>query len=230
MSEIIKKCYYDENNNINTLKVMIDDNPFNPREFDCNLSHLYIEWGRRKDKYGDDFDNKSLSNIIEDYASKYTSLNEEDIFYNKSDRELILELQKSKDLYVLPVYGYEHSGFSISLNNSYPFNDRWDGGLAGFIFLERKDIENVDLEFTKKEIYNIAELEVKTYNQYLNNEVYGYIIENEEGEEIDVCFGIYSDKYGEELIKEIANEFIGKDITFIGDYNNNKFLDDIERD
>jgi hypothetical protein len=43
----------------------------------------------------------------------------------------------------------------------------------------------------KQKLYNIIEGEVKTYNQYLAGDVYGYVVSND-NEPIDSCWGFYS--------------------------------------
>jgi hypothetical protein len=48
--------------------------------------------------------------------------------------------------------------------------------------------------------------EVKTFNQWLNGECYGYQLEDEEGNETDSCWGYIgdSDEVLEMLAKELA--------------------------
>ena len=53
--------------------------------------------------------------------------------------------------------------------------------------------------------------EVSVYDQYLTGEVYGIITEEYDTTtktwvELDSCWGFFSDKWGDELIREIASE------------------------
>lgn len=54
--------------------------------------------------------------------------------------------------------------------------------------------------------------EVEEYDMYLTGEVYGviteeYNAEDDDWEEKDNCWGFFNDKWGDELIKEIALDF-----------------------
>lgn len=59
--------------------------------------------------------------------------------------------------------------------------------------------------------------EVETYDMYLQGEVYGYVVDELEDEEdddwnenTDSCWGFYSNKYGDALVKEIVEEGLGE--------------------
>lgn len=77
---------------------------------------------------------------------------------------------------ILPLYLYDHSGITIKTT---PFSCRWDSGQIGFIYTSKK---NVRKEFEVKHITTkirekVKEIllgEVKTYDQYLNGDVYYY--------------------------------------------------------
>lgn len=64
----------------------------------------------------------------------------------------------------------------------------------------------------KKIAYADMQGEVDVYDQYLTGEVYGviteeYNAEDDDWEEKDSCWGFFNDKWGDELIKEIALDF-----------------------
>lgn len=106
---------------------------------------------------------------------------------------------------ILPLYLYDHSGITMSTSNSYPFNDRWDSMMVGWIFVSKDKVRKESLDETKIEQYLIGE--VKTYDQYLTGDVYGYRISkvtpcdlgHEHEEELDSCWGFYGE---EECIDE----------------------------
>lgn len=79
---------------------------------------------------------------------------------------------------ILPLYLYDHGGLTISTT---PFNCPWDSGPVGYIHAPHDD--SVDLE-------TFLINEVAVYDQYLRGEVYGFVLE-EDGEEIDSCWGFY---------------------------------------
>lgn len=97
--------------------------------------------------------------------------------------------QKQGDV-VLPLYLYDHSGITISLT---PFSCPWDSGQVGFVIIRREKLlkEFSAKKFStslKKRALDIAQSEVQTYDQYLQGDVYGYKIDDDNG---DSCWGYY---------------------------------------
>lgn len=80
----------------------------------------------------------------------------------------------------LPLWLYDHSGLSISCGERrYPYNDQWDSGCLGWIFLSKATIlrELGAAEDTWRERgFAIMRGEVETYDQYLRGDVYGYTL------------------------------------------------------
>jgi len=140
-----------------------------------------------------DFDN--LGSMVM-FHNRYNLINEG--FYNKNDFNSWEELEKYiirvEDIAViLPVYMYDHTGVVL---NTTGFSCQWDSGQVGFIFISKakarteyswKQITKTRRERLEK--YLIEEVEV--YSQYLNGDVYGYTVLNEEGEEIEADGGSY---------------------------------------
>jgi hypothetical protein len=81
-----------------------------------------------------------------------------------------------KPLAILPLYLLDHSGLSISTGD---FGDAWDSGMIGFIYVTRKDKENLwgKKRLTKKRMYEILKSEVAEYDAYLRGHTYGFTIE-----------------------------------------------------
>lgn len=81
-----------------------------------------------------------------------------------------------KPLAILPLYLLDHSGLSMRTSD---FGDRWDSGMVGFIFVQKKDKENLwgKTRLTQKKALDILESEVKEYDAYLRGHTYGYTIE-----------------------------------------------------
>lgn len=103
----------------------------------------------------------------------------------------------------LPLYLYDHGGIIMSTS---PFSCRWDSGQVGFIYVTKQDIVKEygdDSEETRKRVLSYLESEVKTYDQYLTGQVYGYeLVEIEKcnlghmhEEVIDSCYGFYGDDH-----------------------------------
>jgi len=118
-----------------------------------------------------------------------------DDFANWDELEAFLHEQQGA-LVVLPLFLYDHSGITISTGR---FSCAWDSGQVGFIFVSKGRAES---ECPRKEAESDAAYndrikdyligEVKTYDDYLTGEVYGYsVTDDATGTEGDSCFGFY---------------------------------------
>lgn len=98
-----------------------------------------------------------------------------------------------KAFVVLPLYLYDHSGITM---NTTGFSCRWDSGQVGFIYVTRADMaENWPSITDEAELIQKAKdvlvSEVETYDQYLRGDVYGYIVEDENGRPLDTCYSYF---------------------------------------
>ena len=134
-------------------------------------------------------------------------LGDEDHGYDSNDFDSWADLKKQiiKDedqAVILPIYMYDHSGITI---NTTGFSCPWDSGQIGFIYLSK---EKARKEYgfkrltaqIKDKLTKYLTGEVKTYDQYLRGEVYGFMIM--EGEEV---IESVSGFYGRESVEEEAN-------------------------
>ena len=134
------------------------------------------------------------------------------------------KLLERNGVYYLPLYIYEHSGITISTGG---FSCPWDSGQAGWIYTTKEDVlecggkiqgKKKYIKVTERNWKRAAQLwlegEVEQYDQYLQGDCYGYVIDeldpdtNEWDENTDSCWGYYSNKWGDELIEEIAREVV----------------------
>jgi hypothetical protein len=213
------------------LKILFDANAENPRKEWDNLGKM-VCWHRRY------------------------SLGDDHQFDSPSD---FLDSIKGKDVVLLPLYLYDHSGLTMSTT---PFSCPWDSGQVGFIYAE-KDVFRNETAYTEKALfgtnkaalievgdyvtvknevrphfgkveavengiisvdwtylyvasrhddpslkgrfpYEQVELvteyaktmlqnEVKTYDQYLKGDVFGFLLEDQQGNYIDSCWGFYGE-------------------------------------
>lgn len=95
---------------------------------------------------------------------------------------------------LLPLFLYDHSGLTMSTRE---FSCPWDSGQVGFIYATK---ETILKEWGKgKKNFALAEEvlrgEVKTFDQYLTGDVYGYVVESPDGEHLDSCWGFYGAEY-----------------------------------
>jgi hypothetical protein len=191
------------------IRIVQDQSPESPREWD-NLGtmlcvHNRYDLGDSTDINHNDFDS---------WAEMEKHL------YKKEDAAI-----------VLPLYLYDHSGITISTGS---FSCRFDSGQIGFIYISRAKIlkeygRKIVTKALKEKVTTYLEGEVKTYDQYLTGEVYGFIVEeatemvklsreeyeagvcdNVESEtewaEIDSCWGFYGDDFLTNGVLDYAGE------------------------
>lgn len=154
------------------------------------------------------------------------------------------KLLERNGVVALDLHCYEHGGITMSCSSGYPYNDRWDGGQAGWIYTTKEEVlkcggmiksdkgnyVKVTERNWKNAAYTWMRGEVEMYDQYLQGEVYGYIIDEldmddqaslesklnvldedelEWNEHTDSCWGYFSNKWGDDLIEEIVKDGIG---------------------
>jgi hypothetical protein len=99
----------------------------------------------------------------------------------------------SKTDIVLPLFLYDHSGITM---NTTGFSCPWDSGQVGVIVARAAKIKaefgNLKKE-TKEHVITILKSEVSTYDQFLRGDIYGFVLEDENGDEIDSCWGFYGE-------------------------------------
>lgn len=203
--------YRTEKGNVYRYRIERDNDPISsPRDWD-NMCSMYIWWNHYA--LGDDTNGKSmwdkLAELMEDYLpdTDYEDMTEREM-------SLALMLKATDKVRIYWIFVYEHSGIAISLRNNYPFNDRFDSGVGGFMVVDRETIEKNGCNW--EDAYEIAEGEVNTYNCYLMGNVYGYfedtyIGNGEWDEDTDSCWGYLSEKYGLDLVTEIIGAPISEE-------------------
>ena len=118
---------------------------------------------------------------------------QEDKAFKRKEEEFKAFLRDNeKTLFIMPVRAYIHSGVALSFSGStYPFNDPWDACQVGVMFCTKKEArDNWGKGWTKK-IQKAFEAHLETWNQYLRGEVYGYTVEDKDGNHVDSCWGFY---------------------------------------
>ena len=71
---------------------------------------------------------------------------------------------------------------------------QWDSSKSGFIIIAKEDLENEGIDLLDLEDFQrldkIVQGELNTYNQWLNGDIIGYVVKNED-EHLDSLWGIY---------------------------------------
>lgn len=106
---------------------------------------------------------------------------------------------------IAPCWLYDHGGISMSRGSQC----MWDSGQVGFQYISlRKLRELYGADLTEEQLRELGEKvldqELETYDQYLQGDVYGYVIEDADGVEVDACWGYFGLQYA----KDSANEVV----------------------
>lgn len=211
-----------------TIVIHSDEDPMNPRTEWDNVATM-VCWHSRYN-LGDEHDHKDteamlLSIVEDDDALEEINRQSDEDYDNLPDsnseswdkhcqrvEELDKErLQKIHDLadqkiVMLPLYLYDHSGITM---NTGGYHCPWDSGQVGWIYVEidkaLKEWGGLGGLSNAEQIAKIEEYlkgEVKTYDDYLTGQVYGYVVEDEDGNHIDSCWGFFGYPYDEYMLSE----------------------------
>ena len=116
---------------------------------------------------------------------------------------------------LLPLRLYDHSGISISAGSEYPLNDAWDSGPVGFCFVTRETIlkeygGRIVTAKKREQARKVLLAEVATYDQYLRGDVYGFTVEDSEGEYLDSCWGFIGFEFCKQVAEQVADHHADK--------------------
>jgi hypothetical protein len=161
------------------VKMYQDENPPDPRTDWDNLGRILYYRGSGRYKLGDE--TATIEEMQEIIADK-------------------------KQFIALPVYTLIHSGIAMKTTD---FGDPWDSGQSGIIytwvnkalkaFLRKKMTPKL-----RERVKATLRAEVKTFGEYLNGEVYGYSVEDEDGDVLDALWGIFDYDYAKKTAREAA--------------------------
>jgi len=170
------------------INIYPDDNPDNPRNWD-NLGTMVC--------FHKEYDLGDKTDLTSDMFNDWEEL----------EANLIKEKQA---VVIAPLYLYDHSGISIKIGNFYGCglpqgHARFDSGQIGFIYVDKETLKKEYsvkriTKKTKDKAREVLENEVKTYNDYVSGNVYGYQVEDKEENDIDSCWGFIGDT--DDMIKE----------------------------
>ena len=220
----------DKEDNEYTLEVIQDELPYDPRNW-SNLCTM-VCWHSRY-KLGDDHSFESSDEFMQHLYLDVTGKHWCDDHESDDWQDVYKELKKSNLVLIKAINMYDHSGITVSTSNCYPYNDYWDSGIVGFIYVTKKTIFKecwgITEENWKDRANKYLEAEVEEYDQYLRGDVYGYTLtkktiyqekcphcgevirEYEDEEEVDSCWGFYGDCLEENGILDN----IGTDLQFV---------------
>lgn len=177
------------------LRIVIDPEPCNPRTDFDNLATMAC-WHRRY-CLGDADGPARLREAVRASRRRRSRRNND----LDDPASLAQALAGCRDIVWLPLFLYDHSGITMSTSRGYPFNDRWDAGQVGFVFMTRGQIlatlaspgARCLTTALRAAAAAMMRSEVETYDQFLTGNVFGYVVERENGEHLDSCWGYFGE-------------------------------------
>lgn len=180
-----------------TITVSQDHDPMNPHEWD-NLGTLALKNSGWADEDIDDQESFFKLLLEEEefrpWSREYQEWDYYDIDTAKAQRNI-----EAKYI-VLPVYKYEQSGVCY---NTSGFSCPWDSGQNGFIYVSKEDVrKEYSVKRISKKIHDKVikqlECEVQTFSDAVSGNVWGYEITDENGDDLDSCWGFIGDAYSQD--------------------------------
>lgn len=154
------------------LRIVQDEDPPNPRKEFDNFGKI-VHWHRRYD----------FGERIEDPSSWLNCLPQGTV--------------------VLPLCLLDHSGLHMWVGTRHHDCDPggWDSGPVGYIYATPEDVQK-EFNGDKDKAKACLEQEVKTFDQYLQGDVWGFVVEDDNGNHMDSCWGFYGREYAEQQGQE----------------------------
>ena len=186
---------YEDNGETKYVRFLYDDMPNDPRNFEKDTKMICFH---PRSKLGDENKFRDIEDfwesLLEKFAPGYTLREGEEISTNEIKQLLLPHIE------ILPLWLYDHSGISMSCGTrSYPYNDPWDSGQVGYIYIEKAKVFSMYPNATEENWITLADQlmisEVKVYDQYLTGDCWGYEIFDEDFEEVDGCYGFYGNDF-----------------------------------
>jgi len=205
-----------------TIKIIQDDDPQSPVE-DWDMVGTQVYWHNRY-SLGHEQPECTPSEWLAKKVGEYLDVNNWDVYSkkyedweeNKSQDLSFLWKEFEKKNLVIPVYVYEHGGITIKANGKGIGWDSFDSGQLGFVYASHEKIleefGGKGKRLTKKVLEKAEKCligEVETYDDYITGNVWGYKIEDENGDDLDSCWGFVGDyKYCLEEAKSIIPHLV----------------------
>lgn len=209
------------------LEVETDNMPESPREW-SNICTM-VCWHSRYDLG----DKHSYSDPLDLMMSLYREVMNESWFYKHTSEEwkdILQALEESDLILIKAINMYDHSGITVSTSSGYPYNDSWDAGCVGFIYVTKKTIleeTGYATEETWKDVAeDFIEAEMETYDNYLRGDVYGFTLTKKIAVQ-ETCphCGEIIREYEDEVVEDSCWGFYGDDLEINGILDN---LGDLE--
>lgn len=104
---------------------------------------------------------------------------------DSEDHQEIADKIESGEYVGLPVYAYIHSGVMLKAGSG--FSCQWDSGQSGFVYMP-KEVALKDWTTIEGALDGMRAI-TEEFGMWCNGEVYGFRILDEDGNELDSCWG-----------------------------------------
>jgi hypothetical protein len=216
------------------IRIVQDEDPFNPRkDGDCYLGYMFT-WHPNYELGGADGDEHYTNDIswtcpqcdgsgelptCVPSSAVYTEPVEcpkcegDGTIYARSLEDAAEYLRVTRDaIEVLPLVMYDHSGITIKVGSSYAQDSGgWDTSQIGFIYTTQARVD--ELGVPQDSIEEQLRNEVEEYAQYLEGDVYGYVIDTPDEDHVESCWGFYGTDYIKDEARAAAQHYVEKEQT-----------------
>lgn len=168
--------------------------------FDVDTLTVEIHYDSNGSDFSDHFENVEDSAVIVcSFFHTRSTLKDHNPF---STPEEALTFAKEKGYKVFSLWRYEHGQVmfkagELDQSQGYPFNCPFDAGIEGFVLVSDKVSE-----WTEQTQLEVANSMMEDLTDWCNGSMYGFIIKDDEGDDLDSCWGFL----GLDNVKEPATE------------------------
>ena len=176
------------------LEIYYDQDAESPREWDGNLGYfITVDRGVKSPDQEND--------IIKEIVRRTGEEAESGAEHIRMITGGIEQDTNEKVIAIFPIVKYEHSGVVYKLGKVFGF----DYSNNGFYIITDKTQKDSGVK--KKDFEKVIKAELDIYNNWINGEVYGFNLYDENGEEVDSLSGFFDiEDIKEDLPDEWKNE------------------------
>ena len=147
--------------------------------------------------FEDEFENDEDSAIIICTWEKTSSVSQHNPFKYPEDA---VAFAKEHKRVLFDLWKYEHGNVAYRAGEAgdklgWPFNCQFDSGQVGYMLVKEEATELAGME-----LLEFANNHLDYFSDWCNGNVYGFVIKNDDGEDIDSCWGFV----GMDNVKEAA--------------------------
>lgn len=112
-----------------------------------------------------------------------------------------------REWFITNLYMYEHGDVALRAGERNPFSCPWDSGQVGIVALKKSQWGRGKGERNAKRL-QYAKDAAEEYGRWINGETYGYVVKNEDGDDLDSCWGFIGFDYVKEEAEDSAKYYV----------------------